>query len=129
MIQWRLIAIIVLLTLSVIDLGLTYYYINKYKKWQSNKPYNMIELNPLLVVLWNNLGLLIGTILGGIVILTLIYIVAKTAHFVIVILLGLFLLFALFNHYTNINLLHQLIEKYPLGHLPEQVFGKVVGNN
>jgi len=127
--NWRTIAIIVLMTLSFIDLSATFYYVYKYKTWQPNKPYKMIELNPLLVFLWNKIGLFFGTLVGGAIILTLTYIVAKEAHYIVVGLLFCFLLFALFNHYTNINLLHNLIIKYPKGHLPVETFGEVIGNN
>lgn len=68
-------------------------------------------------------------IVGSIIILTLVYIVARSAHWIVILILFLFLLYALFNHYTNINLLHQLIDKYPSGYLPEIIFGKVIGNN
>lgn len=128
--QWRIWAIVILMILSLIDLGATYYYVYKYKKWQPEKPYNMIEKNPLLVFLWNNLGLTFGMIVGSVIILTLIFIVGKTAHPIIVGILFLFLAWAVFfNHFKNIGLLHNLIDKYPSGHLPEKVFGKVVGNN
>lgn len=126
---WRIWVIVILLTLSVIDITATFYYIHKYKKWQPEKPYNLIENNPLLVFLWNQLGLILGTMVGASIIWTLIFIVGKSAHPIVIILLGLFLLYALFNHYTNINLLHALIEKYPSGHLQKEIFGEVVGNN
>lgn len=126
---WRIWAIIILMTLSIIDLGATTYYIQKYKAWQPEKPYKMMERNPLLVFLWNNLGFVFGTIVGAVIILTLVYLVAKTAHPIIVGLLFLFLLFALYNHYINLGLLDKLIDKFPSGHLPEKIFGKVVGNN
>lgn len=129
MIEWRIWVIVILMTLSIIDLGLTYYYVHKYKKWQPDKPYNMIEKNPLLVFLWNNIGLHLGMIVGSAIILTLIYIVGKTAHPIIVGILFLFLSWVVaFNHIKNINLLHQLIEKYPSGYLPKEIFGEVVGN-
>jgi len=128
--QWRIWAIVILMTLSAIDLGATYYYVKTYKQWQPDKPYNMIEKNPLLVFLWNNLGLTFGMIVGSVIILTLIYIVGKTAHPIIVGILFLFLTWAVFfNHFKNIGLLHKLIKQYPTGHLPEKIFGKVVGNN
>lgn len=127
--NWRMIAVVVLLTLSLVDLGATYYYVSKYKKWQPEKPYNLIENNPLLVFLWNQLGLTLGTIVGAAIIWTLIYIVGKSAHWIVVLILFIFLLYALFNHWTNINLLHKLISRYPNGKLPEEVFGKVIGNN
>lgn len=127
--DWRIYVIILLLSLSVLDLVLTYHYVYKYKEWQPNKPYNLIENNPLLVFLWNTFGLHLGTIIGAVIIWSLIYIVAKTAHPIVVVILGLFLLYALFNHYTNINLLTKLIQFYPEGKLPIDVFGDVVGNN
>jgi len=126
--DWRLIVIIVLMTFSVVDLSLTGYYVQKYKKWQPDKPYKLIERNPLLVFLWNTMGLWIGLLVGGVIILSLMFIVGKSAHWLIILLLLCFLSWAMFNHYTNINLLHQLIEKYPSGYLPTEIFGAVVGN-
>lgn len=125
----RLIAIIIIMVLCVTDLCLTYYYINKYKKWQPNKPYKMIERNPLLTFSWNNFGLHLGMFIGAVVIIALNYIIAKNAHWLFVCLLLAFLIFAMFNHTKNIGLLIKLIERYPLGHLPKAVFGKVIGNN
>lgn len=129
MITWRFIAIVVLLTLCVLDLSFTYYYVHKYKEWQPNKPYKLIEMNPILVFLWNNLGLTIGMLVGSVIILTLNFIVAKECHWAIVLILFLFMLFAMVNHTKNITLLHQLIEKYPSGYLPVETFGQVMGNN
>lgn len=126
---WRIYAIVILMTLSALDLSLTAYYVHKYKTWQPNKPYNLIELNPPLVFLWNNLGFWIGHIIGSIIILTLIFIVGKSAHPIVILVIFLFLCYAMFNHYTNITLLHKLIEQYPSGHLPEKIFGIVEGNN
>ena len=74
-------------------------------------------------------GLKIGMIIGSVIILSLIYIVGKTAHPIVVGILFLFLLYALHNHYININLISSLIEKYPTGHLPVEKFGEVIGNN
>jgi len=125
----QLIIITTLIILSIIDLSLTFYYVDKYKKWQPNKPYDLIERNPLLVFLWNNFGLYLGMFIGAVIILSLIYLVGKTAHWAVILLLFLVFGYTLYNHYVNINLLHQLIEKYPTGHLSEQIFGKVVGNN
>ena len=121
--------VVIILTLSLIDLTLTYYYINKYKKWQPDKPYKMMERNPLLVFLWNKLGLNLGMFVGAVIILTLNYIICSEAHPIIIGILLLALCFVLFNHFKNIDLLINLIRKYPIGHLPEEVFGKVIGNN
>ena len=127
--NWRIWVIIILMSLSVIDLGLTTYFVDKYKKWQPNKPFNLIELNPLLVFLWNKMGFWFGMFVGSVVTLSLIYIVAKSAHWIVVLLLFFFLVWAMFNHFTNINLLHKLIEMYPSGYLPVETFGEVIGNN
>lgn len=127
--HWRIYAIIFLMTVSLVDLGLTYYYVSKYKTWQPNKPYEKIELNPLLRFLWNTFGLHLGMFIGAVVILSLNYVVGRYAHWIVVLILIGFISLALFNHFKNINLLFKLINKYPTGHLPESVFGKVVGNN
>jgi hypothetical protein len=127
--EWRIWAIVILMTLSVLDLGATAYYVNKYKTWQPEKPYKLIELNPLLVFLWNNLGFWFGMIVGSAIILPLIFIVGKTAHWGVLVAMFLVLSWVMFNHYTNINLLHALIDKYPSGHLPVETFGEVIGSN
>ncbi len=127
--NWRLILVIVIMFLSVVDLVMTVIYVHQYKKWQPDKPYNLIELNPLLVFLWNNLGLILGMIVGSIIILTLNFIIAKNTYWLIPVVIGIVILLNIINHFRNFGLLHNLIEQYPLGHLPEQVFGNVTGNN
>lgn len=127
--NWRIIALVVILTLGILDLSLTAYYVYKYKKWQPEKPYKMIELNPLLVFLWNNFGLIMGMFIGSVIILSLQYLVVRGAHWVIVLILFCLLCFAAYNHFINIDLLHKLIEKYPSGHLPVETFGDVIGSN
>lgn len=129
MILWRIIALVLILLFSVIDLSLTFYYVQKYKSWQPEKPYNLIELNPLLVFLWNNLGLGLGMGVGAVIILALSTIIVKGAHWIIVLILVLLLMFAMYNHNNNINLLNKLMDKYPSGYLPESTFGHVEGNN
>lgn len=127
--NWRIWVVCIIMTLCFIDLCLTYYYVYTYKQWQPNKPYKVIELNPLLSFLWNKFGLFIGMFIGAVVMLALNYIVSKEAHWIVVLLLGLFLCFAMFNHFHNINLLHDLINKYPSGYLPVETFGEVIGSN
>lgn len=127
--DWRFYVLIVIFVMSIIDISLTYYYVNKYKKWQPEKPYKLIELNPILVFLWNNTNLIIGTLVSGVIFLTLDYIIVKDAHWLVVLLLLSFLVFALYNHHNNITLLNKLIEQYPSGYLPESIFGFVEGNN
>ena len=127
--NWRFYIVIIILGLCLIDLVATYYYVYTYKQWQLNKPYNLIEMNPLLRFLWNKFGFHLGMFIGAVVILSLNYIIAKEAHWIIVCLLLGFLLFAIFNHFNNIILIGKLITKYPSGILPTKIFGEVVGNN
>lgn len=121
--------LILALSLAILDLFLTYIYVKRYKKWQPKKPYNLIEMNPLLVFLWNRLGLNLGTIIGSVIIISIIYFIAVYIHIALVILLLLTQLFALVNHNKNINLLDKLIKKYPDGKIPKETFGKVEGSN
>ena len=127
--NWRTYLLIGIMVLCVLDLALTYYYIHTYKKWQPNKPYKLMEMNPLLVFLWNKFGLHIGMFIGAVIILALNYIVGKEAHWSIGIILFLVLCWTMYNHYNNIDLLNKLIEKYPSGYLPLEIFGVVEGNN
>lgn len=113
--NWRTIIIIILMTLSLIDLGATYYYVKKYKTWQPEKEYHLMEGNPLLVMLWDKLGFNIGMFVGSVIIFSLIYIVGKTAHPVVVLMLFLVLVYVMFNHYSNISLLKELIQKHSGG--------------
>lgn len=126
--DWKLLLIICVMSLSLIDLVVTYVYVSTYKKWQPDKPFNLIELNPLLVFLWNKMGLTIGMITGGVVILSLNYIITKETHWIFGVIILIFLVLALFNHAKNINLLYMLMEKYPSGYLNPEIFGEVIGN-
>ena len=121
--------IIIIMTLCVLDLAFTFYYVHTYKKWQENKPYKLIELNPILVFLWTRLGFVIGSFVSAVVLLTLNFIIAKYTHWAIGLALLIALLFTMYNHAHNINLLWKLIEKYPSGYLPVETFGEVIGNN
>jgi hypothetical protein len=126
---YRLILIIVVMSLCITDLVMTAYYVHTYRKWQPNKPYKLIELNPVLVFLWNNLGFVIGMIVGSILLLTLNFLIAKNTYWIIPIILIGYLVWTIINHFKNFHLLFELIKQYPLGHLPVEVFGNVTGNN
>jgi len=104
----RIWAIIVLISLSVIDLAATHYYVKRYKEWQPNKPYKLMERNKLFVFLWNSLGFELGTAVSSIITLSLIYIIGRFAGSIIIGLLFGLLVFALFNHNKNIKLLNKL---------------------
>jgi hypothetical protein len=129
MIKLRLLLTIILICLSVTDLSLTFYYVSKYRNWQPQKPFNLMENNPLLVFLWNHLGLILGIILGSVIILTMIWFISTDLHWIFTVILLALLIWTMYNHYNNIVLLGKLIEKYPSGYLPEAIFGVVVGNN
>ena len=127
--EFRFYLIIVIMALCVLDLAFTFYYVHTYKVWQPNKPYKLIELNPILRFLWERMGFMIGSIVSAVILLSLNYIVAKYAHISIAIVLCLVLIWTMYNHAHNTNLLWDLIEKYPSGHLPIETFGEVIGNN
>lgn len=127
--NWRFYLIIILMTLSVLDLVFTYYYVSQYRSWQPEKPYRLIELNPLLRFLWERLGFQIGMFVSSVIILSLVFIIAKYSHWSIALLLLGVLIFEMFNHAHNIQLLWKLIEKYPSGHLDPTIFGIVEGSN
>lgn len=126
---WRIWVIVILMSLALIDLSATYFYVSKYKQWQPEKPFYLIENSPISVFLWNMFGLHIGTFIWAVIFLSLIFIVGKSAHPIVILFLFLFISYALHNHYTNINLISELINKYPSGYLPTEVFGEVVGSN
>ena len=127
--DFRFYLTIVIMTLCVLDLAFTFYYVHEYKSWQKNKPYNKIELNPILVFLWNRMGFVVGSFVSAVILLSLNWIVVRYAWIGIPILVCLFLIWAMYNHAHNIQLLWQLIEKYPSGYLDPKVFGNVIGNN
>ena len=90
----RIYLTIVVLTLSFLDLFSTYLYVKSYKSWQPNKPFNLIENNPLLVFLWNKFGLTLGMIIGSVVILSLLFIICTDSHWIFPVIL-LIILFRL----------------------------------
>ena len=127
--NFRAIILIVIMTLCILDLSMTYFYIYKYKKWQPNKPYKLIELNPILRISLETFGLHLGMFIASIIILALNYYVVKNTHWIFSVILFLILIFTMINHTRNITLLFRLIDKYPFGHLPVTIFGKVEENN
>lgn len=113
--KWRKYAVIIILILGIVDLLLTFYYVSSYHTWQPDKTFEEMETNPLLLLLWNNLGLSIGMFIGMLIILPLQYFIAKKLYWMIVLVLFLALAFALWNNLNNINMLHELIKLYPSG--------------
>ena len=113
--NWRRYAVPIIMALSILDMILTYFYIYTYHNWQNWQPYNLMELNPLLVFLWNNIGLNLGMIVGSLIIWSLIYYVVKKAHWIFSLILFIALSLGMINHYYNINELLNLIKQYPTG--------------
>jgi len=113
--KWRKFIIVLLIVISFLDLASTFYYINSYSEWRPDVPYNQMEANPLLLLLWNNFGLLTGTILGAFIIWILLYIVGKKAHWLIILIVLLALSFGVVNNINHIGMLNKLIELYPTG--------------
>lgn len=113
----RNIIFILLIIMSIVDLGLTYNYVSTYKNWQPDRPYSDMEANPLLLFLWNNCGLFLGQILGALIIWTLIFIIVKEAHWLVILsLIGVFI-FGIIINLIHISQLHNLIKLYPTGYI------------
>ena len=99
---------IIVLILFGIDMLLTVSYVYKYKEWQPEKPYNQMEKNPLLVWLWNHVGLIEGWVIGVIIIASiLLTLFAFTDKWFAFMMIGIYSL-VIFNHIKNFWLLHIL---------------------
>lgn len=117
----RLIFFSILIFLSILDLGSTYFYINNYHQWRADVPFNQMEQNPLILFFINLFGLDIGFIISTVIIFGLFYLIAFKVEgitgYVIIIILILALILNLYLNIINIQTLNQLIIKYPLGHI------------
>lgn len=114
--SWRKYAVILILLLGFIDMATTYYFVDTYSNWQPDRPFEDMEVNPILLYLWNNLGFEFGMAIGFIILMSLNYIVARYAWIGVVLLFVVVLTFTLYNNITNINTLHELIKLYPTGY-------------
>jgi hypothetical protein len=101
--------------LSFIDLSLTYFYIKTYSNWIPERLFSEMEQNPLLLFLWNNFGLELGTLFGALIILSLIYLIGKKANLIVAIPVIGVLVFAIFINIQHIIMLFDLIKLYPTG--------------
>jgi len=113
----RVIIFAIFVFLFLLDMMSTFYYVSNYSEWQPEKPYNLMEKNPMLVFLWNLLGLPIGTIVGGAIILSLLYLIAFKSSggcgWVTIGGIVCLFIFAIINNIINTNLLIKLREIYP----------------
>ena len=111
--SWRKYAIFFILLLGFLDFSLTYYFVDTYKTWQPDRLFEDMEMNPILITLWNTFGLKLGMLIGMLILLPIQYFIAKKVWIGLVILFGGFLLFIMYNHYINITLLHELMKLHP----------------
>lgn len=114
---WRVLIVILLILISFTDLALTYHYVDSYKSWRPDVPYDKMEANPLLLFAWNHLGLLLGTILSGFIIWFLLILVGYKAHWLIIAIVLIALSLGVVNNINHINMLNDLIIKYSTGHI------------
>lgn len=115
--KWRKVFLITILILSLIDLGLTYNYINEYSNWQINKPFNEMEQNILLVYLWNVFGLKLGMVIGALIIWSLLILISRSASWIILISLLAVFIFGIVINIMHTIQLYDLIKLYPLGYI------------
>jgi hypothetical protein len=103
------------LLLSLIDLCLTHYYVSLYKEWDSDRFYNEMEGNPLLCFLFNKFGHDVGIVIGGFIIMFLMYLVVNLANFFFTIILLVVLIIAIVRSIINIEKLKKLMIEYSDG--------------
>lgn len=112
--NWRKYAIALLLILSVIDITLTFVYLNQYHNWQPDKAFNQMESNPLLLFLINILGLNFGLVIGSIIIWSLLVLIGKKGAWYVVVPVAFVLIFASIITLIHLNMLHELMDKFPI---------------
>ena len=94
----------ILIALSFIDAILTYEWARACIKKKPDLKVKQVESNPFICVCWNNFGLLIGSIISGIMLFgvqVLISSIHKYTFYVMVLILG----FAIYNHVHNFLLM------------------------
>lgn len=103
---------LIILTLFLIDMILTYLNANKYKKLYPEKDYTSIELNPIPKYFWKKFGLLNGGIISVIIQLSILLIVLSFFdRDTFLIFIGMYIVFNLI-HLDNYNLLKKQSKSY-----------------
>ncbi len=96
--------LIILFALSFFDTILTYEWARVCIKKKPTLEPKQVESNAFIVVCWNNFGLIIGSIISGIILFGVQFLISsihKYAFYVMVLILG----FAIFNHLHNFYML------------------------
>lgn len=62
---------ILILIMSLIDLGATYFYVSTFHTKFPTLDYTTLEANPILKMAWKNLGLGKGMIVGGLIVFSI----------------------------------------------------------
>lgn len=70
---------ILIMVMSLIDLGATYFYVSTFHTKFPQLDYTSLEANPILRMSWKQFGLNTGMIVGGLVVFALLSLVALTA--------------------------------------------------
>jgi hypothetical protein len=70
---------IVILVLSLFDLGATYLYVNTFHAKFPQLDYTTLEANPILKTAWKNFGLTKGMIIGGAIVFSILFLIVYGA--------------------------------------------------
>lgn len=97
---------IVLIVLSLIDTVLTYEWAKLVLKRKPNLPLKKVEMSPLIRVCWNNYGIGRGSIVSGILLLTIQILLSSIHKYAFYIIIAI-LTFAVYNHANNFYLVNQ----------------------
>ena len=71
---------IIIMIMCLIDILATYNYVNTFNKKFPKLDYKTLEANPILRNSWNLFGLKIGTIIGGLIVFSLVVILSFTIN-------------------------------------------------
>jgi hypothetical protein len=70
---------IVILLLSLIDITATYIYVSTFHSKFPNLDYTQLEANPILRFSWKTFGMGIGTLVGGIIVFSILFLIIYNA--------------------------------------------------
>lgn len=102
--------IIILVVLSFLDTLLTYEWAMACVKWKPSLKLKQVESNPFIVVCWNNFGVFGGSVISGIILMVVQYLLGSihiNIYWIIVVILS----FANLNHIRNFYVLKNKLKK------------------
>jgi len=102
--------IAILIALSLADTILTYNWALACIKWKPTLKWNQVESNKFIIVCWNNMGLFMGSLISGIVLLIVQFLLASI-HINIYYIMIAILIFANYNHISNFITLNRKLKK------------------